>query len=217
MKKIFDFNTIAGQYDYYYQSDFGKKVDALERKLIGDLLKMLPEKNLFEIGCGTGHWTKFFTENGFSVIATDIADKMLEQARKKNIKNAVFKYADVLNLDIKDNTLNNIIAIASLEFTGNLQKASDEIYRVLKPGGYFICAGLNGSAPFWNTQKNDPLYQSAEFFHTRSLQKLLSKFGNPEIRACVVIENDRFTDNQYSEKEKLNKGAFIAAIVQKNK
>ncbi len=216
MNSVFDFGNIAHEYDAYYLSSFGKEIDRLEKAIIEDFLDYLNTKELFEIGCGTGHWTEFFTQKGFQLRAIDLSEKMIAVAKSKNIKNARFELANVLNLPLKNESLENIVAITALEFTGNQQKAFDEIYRVLKPGGYFICAGLNGTSPFWEDKKEDTVYKNAEFFSEKILTKLLSKFGKPVFKAAAVFENNKFCDNQYSENEKLSKAAFIAALVQKH-
>ncbi|MCF6240957.1 MAG: class I SAM-dependent methyltransferase [Bacteroidales bacterium] len=215
MQNTFDFGTVAHQYDDYYQSDFGKKIDELEKAIIEKFLKNLSIKEILEIGCGTGHWTEFFVQKGFSVKAMDISDKMLAVAKSKNMKNTYFFQGDALNLSIENESVENIIAITSLEFTGNQQKAFDEIYRILKPRGYFICAGLNETSEFWKDKKEDIVYKNANFLNKTKLQEQFSKFGNPVLRAAVIIENTVFCDEKYSEDEKLNKGAFIAGVVQK--
>ncbi len=215
MQSTFDFGAISHEYDAYYRSNFGQNIDKLEKAIIADFLKKLATKNIFEIGCGTGHWSDFFAQSGFSVTAMDISEEMLKIAKSKNIKNVVFKPGDVLNLENADESVENIAAITSLEFSGDLEKAFEEIYRVLKPSGYFICAGLNGSSDFWNDKKDDPVYKNAHFLSYKLLQKHLSKFGTPQINACVIVENNTFCDEKYTAQEKLNKGAFIAAMVQK--
>ncbi len=215
MQSTFDFGTIAHEYDTYYHTDFGKQVDKLEKELISGFLTQLAVKEIFEIGCGTGHWSDFFAQSGFSVTAMDISKEMLKTAKSKNIKNVVFKQGDVQHLENADESVENIVAITSLEFSGDLEKAFEEIYRVLKPSGYFICAGLNGSSGFWTDKKDDPVYKNARFLSYELLQKHLSKFGTPQIDACVVVENNTFCDEKYTTQEKLNKGVFIAAMVQK--
>lgn len=217
MNTVFDFGNIAGAYDAYYQSEFGKEIDKLEKAIVEGFLNALNSKNIYEIGCGTGHWTEFFVEKGFSVTGMDISEKMLAVAKSKKMKNTHFELGNVLKLNKENESIENVVAITSLEFTGNQQKAFDEIYRVLKPGGYFICAGLNGTSPFWEDKKEDEVYKNAEFLNKTILTKFLSKFGKPLFRAAAVFENNKFRDNYYTENEKLNKAAFIAALVQKNR
>jgi len=57
---------------------------------------------MLELGCGTGHWTQFFCEEGFQVTGVDESEAMLERARAKNIAGARFLQADAGNLPFRD-------------------------------------------------------------------------------------------------------------------
>ncbi|MBN2757500.1 MAG: class I SAM-dependent methyltransferase [Bacteroidales bacterium] len=217
MVKQFNFDNIATEYDKYYQTDFGIKIDEIEKNIIKEFLQELKSKEIIEIGCGTGHWTNFLSDLGFIIDASDISEKMLLEAQNKNIKNAEFSVKNAEQLNYPDNSADNIIAVTSLEFVENQQLAVNEIYRILKPNGYFICAGLNLNSDLGKNKANDEVYKNAKFFTYNNLNEILSKFGEPKFKAAVVIENSEFTDNKYSEEQKLEKGAFIAAIVQKIK
>jgi demethylmenaquinone methyltransferase/2-methoxy-6-polyprenyl-1,4-benzoquinol methylase len=58
--------------------------------------KELAGKDVLEIACGTGNWTQVISKRARSVVATDLIEGYLEQARKKEYagKNVVFKVAD---------------------------------------------------------------------------------------------------------------------------
>jgi len=45
---LFDFNQVAGEYDHYYQTEQGKKIDAIEKQLVNRYLQELKkaENNL---------------------------------------------------------------------------------------------------------------------------------------------------------------------------
>jgi hypothetical protein len=77
--------SFAMEYDQFYQSDGGRAVDMAEKAVISDLLLQVDSREMLELGCGTGHWTAFFSEKGFRVTAVDQSPAMLEQARKRVI------------------------------------------------------------------------------------------------------------------------------------
>jgi len=58
---IFEKESAAEQYDRYYETEFGRAIDALEKKEISKYLEKIPRQAMLELGCGTGHWTKFFS------------------------------------------------------------------------------------------------------------------------------------------------------------
>lgn len=60
--------AVAEKYDQYYLSESGKTVDRYEKELFRHRLGNIPRLPMLELGCGTGHWTRFcrlwFSGNG---------------------------------------------------------------------------------------------------------------------------------------------------------
>jgi ubiquinone/menaquinone biosynthesis C-methylase UbiE len=84
----------ASEYEQVYskperQHDLAEAATILQTSFAG--------KNVFEIACGTGYWTKRIAEKASSVFATDINDAVLEIARHKAYENnnVLFVQADV--------------------------------------------------------------------------------------------------------------------------
>jgi ubiquinone/menaquinone biosynthesis C-methylase UbiE len=216
----FDFNKEAEQYDNYYNTDFGIKVDAVEKRIVQKHLEKIGEREALEIGCGTGHWTMFFSDRGFQITAIDLAEEMLKKAIDKNIPGAVFTQMDAENLMFGNESVKNIFTIATAEFTDNKQKFFDEAYRVLKRNGYFLIGALNENSPMGKNKSQDHVFKNAEFFTYDSLKKYLNRFGHADIDGCVLID-ERGQILDYPEEheipaEKLNReGAFFVATVKK--
>ncbi len=185
----FDYNQLAEDYDKWYQTPLGQQIDAWEKQLFLPYLKKIKTQNILEIGAGTGHWTSFFAENNMSVIGIDIAEKMLEQAKEKNIVGATFIKASAEDLPFENQSIDNVVAVTSLEFVNDRQQAIEEIYRVLKPGGYFIVGGLNALGSLQQKRQDDPVFKNAQFFTPESLYKILEKFGIPIIEGCIYMPN----------------------------
>jgi len=214
----FNFDFVAESYDEYYQSNFGKKIDFVEKRLVKTYLDKIPNKKALEIGCGTGHWTQFFSENNFEMIGIDISEKMIEQAKRKNIPNANFFVQNCENLNFPTENLENVFAITSLEFLENKEKAIEEIYRVLKPEGYFLIGCLNIHSYLGKIRNENEIFKNADFFDAKSLDLILKKFGNPTIEGSALIdENLNVLDFESKiEADKLiNEGAFLVGFVQK--
>lgn len=78
--------------------------------------------------------------NGY-VLATDLAprilDYALELAAEEGINNIEIKEMDGENLTVLDNSFDTVISRVGLIFFPDQQKALKEMYRALKPGGYF--------------------------------------------------------------------------------
>ncbi|MGV8091219.1 MAG: class I SAM-dependent methyltransferase [Mangrovibacterium sp.] len=137
---LFENHDIAGKYDLYYQTDPGKSVDKIEKALVRKSFDRIFSREMLELGCGTGHWTKFFCDEGFRVTAIDESEAMLEQAGKKDIANAVFRKADAAHLPFPDQSFSSISSVTMFEFVENVDRVLDEIDRVLQPGGHLRMA-----------------------------------------------------------------------------
>ncbi len=74
----FDFDSVADAYDMWYETAEGAMYDRLEKKAISKyLLRNVQGRKLLEIGCGTGHSSRFFGEHGFEVMAVDVSQCMV--------------------------------------------------------------------------------------------------------------------------------------------
>ena len=219
---LFDFDHIAKDYDAYYDTELGRQVDHVERQLLWRyMIRMAPDKPALEVGCGTGHWTEFFRQKGFELTAIDISSKMLDTAKQKNPKNVRFERMDVENMTFPSMSFENIIAITALEFVDDTERAFDEIYRVLKPGGFFLMGCLNERSDIGQRKEENDVFRDARFFTPESLTSFLSPFGTPEIDACGIIEKDRVLDypdiHRLDRSARLEKGAFLMGFVKKTR
>jgi ubiquinone/menaquinone biosynthesis C-methylase UbiE len=237
---IFDFNLVADYYDEYYNSNFGRKVDFVEKRRVKKFIEQIPIKSALEIGCGTGHWTQFFIDNGFRLTAIDVSENMINKAREKNLNGVEFSIKNIEEIDYPDNYFENVFAITSLEFVDNRGKAFEQIYRILKPGGYLLIGCLNINSYLGKTKNSNKVFKNANFFDEKQLQEILSKFGIPQIGASalitensdeiasqeyllsetkfkpsteknIVLDYERDVDNDYL----LREGAFLVGFVQK--
>jgi ubiquinone/menaquinone biosynthesis C-methylase UbiE len=216
MKK-FNFDFAADEYDKFYDDPAGMLIDDLEKKMIGKLIKKLNGRLLVELGSGTGHWTSFFADKGFSVVGLDISSKMIEYAVRKNIPGSVFINHNIQHLPFADNSVENIAAIASIEFVENQDMVFSEIKRVLKPGGSFIIGCLNINSIIGKNKSQNEIFKDAEFFSADSLNDRLSKIGSPEIYGCVLMnEKNEITDDQADEEQLVHNGVFLAGMVTKH-
>jgi len=191
MKSLYNFNKQAETYDEYYNSEIGKRIDQEEKKCVKQFLDKQVKGKILELGSGTGHWSKWISEQGFQVHGIDIAEEMLEKAKSKNILNSEFEIMSMTDLKFKDNSIDSIIAITSLEFSIDLDKTFSEIKRVLKPNGYLITAVLNSKSIIGVHKKNNTTFADANFFTKTQLKKRLEKFGNPEFSEAAYL-NDKF-------------------------
>jgi ubiquinone/menaquinone biosynthesis C-methylase UbiE len=191
----YDFDKLADSYDKWYDSAAGRMYDRLEKKAFDSLVGNHNNgKQLLEIGCGTGHWSRYFSDKGFEITGIDISAKMIKIANKKNIPHCRFQTADGQNLSFFDNSFDAAAAITVLEFSKNPEKIISEMVRCVKPKGRLLLGVLNSlSAYNQKRQKNiNGVYAYGRLFSPRQLKNLLERFGAVKMQiAGFVLRNKR--------------------------
>jgi len=195
IKKIFpskfDFDSLAGEYDSWYETAQGAMYDRLEKRAVA---KALPgdssDKKLLDAGCGTGHWNKFFSDRGFLVTGVDLSPSMIQVAQGKNIKGALFEVADVHMLPFANNSFDVSVAITTLEFVRDPSVVVREMVRCTKkPGGIVVIGALNASAKINRDRKasgRQP-YKTAQFFSPQKLKEMLGAYGKTKVKTTTFV------------------------------
>ena len=186
---LFDFNSVADQYDLFYKSEYGQVMDRLEKRAVKKMLKQYGNEPaaMLEIGAGTGHWSRFFANLGFQVTGVDVADEMLERARQKEIPNTTFQQADAHALPFEDDFFDTVSLMATLEFLEDREKVWQEVKRVLKPGGQILTGDLNARSFTGRNREMDPVFGNANFYTADTLKEELSHFGEPIVRGSTYL------------------------------
>ena len=98
-----------------------------------------PNSNLIDVASGTGDIAKLFIKSGGN--SADIIDINYNMIVNGISKDNRIRYivGNCEKLPIKNNVYDRITIAFGLRNITNRQLALDEIYRVLKPGGRFIC------------------------------------------------------------------------------
>ena len=135
------FNSVADKYDLMNDiTSFG-----IHREWKNNLINwMAPQKNqkLADIAGGTGDIArKFLNNGGHSAYVIDINEEMIKSGKvnKKNLKNIEWLVASAEDIPIDDNTFERATMGFGLRNITNRAQALKEVYRILKPGGRFIC------------------------------------------------------------------------------
>ena len=100
-----------------------------------------PNFSVLDIGCSTGYLTKYYASQFNYVIGIDIDENAIKYARTHNSgQNLKYEIGDSLNLDFPDNSIDIVICTHIYEHVPDPKQMMNQIYRVLKPGGfcYFV-------------------------------------------------------------------------------
>ena len=98
------------------------------------------DMSVLELGAGTGLFTGVLLYSGARVFATDISPKSLEvlESRYHKAANLNIQLADMESLPFLSESFDMVTSAGSLSY-GDNELVMNEILRVLKPGGSFIC------------------------------------------------------------------------------
>ena len=109
-------------------------------------LQIKDDDIVLDVASGTGEpalTIAGIAKNG-KVTATDVADQMLviakENAERRQLHNFDTKACDVCELPFDDSTFNKISCRMGFMFFPDMQMASNEMFRVLRPGGRIATA-----------------------------------------------------------------------------
>ena len=112
-------------------------------------------KKIIDIGCGTGIIAFLAMERGASeAICGDISDYMLERAKENaltigyDLSRIKFHQLDAESLPFDNNSFDIVITGMSFGLFPDQVKAVNEMFRVLRPGG-FVSLGAHGPEHYW--------------------------------------------------------------------
>ncbi len=176
-----------------------------------DVLKVIPRlreagcREVLDLGCGVGRHAYLLATEEFQVTAMDRSDSGLaflrQQAVEQNLELETVS-ADMTELPFEDQTFDYVLSW-NVIYHGNkavVQQAINEIYRVLRPGGFFQGTMLSDrndetqTAQFVSegtyvmpgpTEKAHPHYYcngealSAHFHHFDFLEKVEKEHSRP--------------------------------------
>jgi len=137
------FDNVSDKYDL--MNDFmSLGVHRVWKKDLMSWMNPSIDKTLIDVACGTGDLGKLFldlTNKNGKIVCIDPNKGMINKGKIKLIsyKNINWVIAPAEKLPIKDNSFDYYTISFGLRNTKDLNRALSEAYRVLKPGGRYLC------------------------------------------------------------------------------
>lgn len=166
----FDSPELAARYESWYSGP-GRRADVLEKCVLKKLLRRLDGRTILEIGCGTGHFTRWLRTIGFEVTGLDSSAAMLEQARSH--KGDEYICGNALALPFGDRSFDIAAMITTLEFVGAPRTALREAFRISRSGLLLGVINRQSLLARKYCRSGNPLWNSAEFFSPRELEEMI--------------------------------------------
>ena len=138
------FESVAGKYDL--MNDFmSAGIHRLWKDTLINTLKPRPDMTLLDVAGGTGDIAvRFKRAGGGTVYVCDLTEGMVRYGRDASIDKGLltgidWTVGDALNLPFADNSVDAYTISFGLRNVTHIDRALDEAFRVLKPGGRFLC------------------------------------------------------------------------------
>ena len=137
------FDQVFDKYDL--MNDFmSLGVHRIWKKNLINMMSPSLNSNLIDVACGTGDIAKLFLDNtkiDGEISCVDPNKGMIAKGKEKlnKFRNINWIIAPAEKLPNLDNTFNYYTISFGLRNANNINKALSEAYRVLKPGGRFLC------------------------------------------------------------------------------
>lgn len=151
-------------------------------------------KETADIGCADGYGTQYLADYTKSTVGVDYSEVTIAEARAKHQakKNLSFKSGSVPPIPLDSESVDVVTAFQFIEHIHDRVGFIKDVYRVLKPGGVFLCSTPNIKMSI----ARNPFHVHEYTFD--ELQKEMSSvFGNVEMKGLQGNEkvNKYYEDN----------------------
>ncbi|HLL73743.1 MAG TPA: class I SAM-dependent methyltransferase [Pyrinomonadaceae bacterium] len=106
------------------------------------VLELLPERlgRVLDVGCGPGVMVEAVLGRGGTFEGIDLSPEMVREGTEKfgHLPGVGFRVGSIESLDLPDNSFDQVICMAVVEYLSTPDRALAEIARVLRPGGVAI-------------------------------------------------------------------------------
>jgi ubiquinone/menaquinone biosynthesis C-methylase UbiE len=175
VKKYWFFNPeLAEVYETFYEGKY-KETDILEKEALSAMLKHFPDaKRILDVGCGTGHFTRWYAELGYDTVGLDISPIMLNVAIR--LWDGPFYNAPAEKLPFDDQSFDVISYVTCTEYMPDLRPVLKQARRVGRQG---VIIGLMNKWSFPTLRRKiqvwlgkNPYYTTATFRSPGEIRRL---------------------------------------------
>ncbi|HWA07827.1 MAG TPA: metalloregulator ArsR/SmtB family transcription factor [Opitutaceae bacterium] len=180
------FNLIAGRLGKNYCP--GRSWEA-----IGHLaLHLVPAITVADLGAGEGLLSQLLARRAERVWCIDNSPRMVEVgtelAKKHGLANLSYQLGDIEKVPLPDQSVDLAILSQALHHAQHPQRAVDEAYRILRPGGQLLVLDLNEHT----FEKARELYADVWLgFRESTLHSFLKKAGFAKVEVTAVAKETR--------------------------
>jgi len=135
------------------------------------------------------------------VIGIDFSEEMIEKARnnakKYDYKNVEFKYGDIEELPIEDDSIDIIISNCVINLAPIKEKVFKEAYRVLREGGKMYLSDIVLLGELTQEQKNNPLLITGCVAGAEKKEEYIGIIEKAGFKVEILGEDKEISKTQY--------------------
>lgn len=172
---------MASRYEGWYAGP-GRAAERSEKALLGKLLTRFPKaRTVLEVGCGTGHFTRWFVDRGLDATGLDTSAAMLAEAQR--LGGPEYVAGNAVALPYNDRSFDLVAMITTLEFVPDPLRALAEAARVARTG--LILGVLNRHSLLTVRYRcsRKPVWRAARFLTPGELNRLVRKAAGQRVRS----------------------------------
>jgi ubiquinone/menaquinone biosynthesis C-methylase UbiE len=199
------YDTVAKEYAEAFSGEHEKKPK--DQEILHRFSREIGGRRpVWDFGCGPGQTTKYLKDLGIEISWLDLSEKILERARTIH-PGIDFRKGNILELEFENNSIAGVVAFYTIiHFTEEqVGIAFREVFRVLQPGGIFLCTYHIGEKTIhieeFLGKKIDIDFM---FFTTEFIASCLKKNGFEKVE---TIEREPYLGVEYESRR-----AYVFAI-----
>jgi ubiquinone/menaquinone biosynthesis C-methylase UbiE len=128
---------------------------------------------LLDVACGPGVVTAELAPDAGAVVAFDATEPMLERAKarcaKAGLSNVAFRSGDAEHLPFDDASFDGVVTRLAIHHFANPQRALDQMFRVLRPGGTAVIVDVVSSENESESKLHNAIERLRDPSHVRML------------------------------------------------
>lgn len=170
------FEKAPAGYTDWYTTRRGRRTDSAERALLAWLLTHFPSaRSVLEVGCGTGHFTRWLATQSLRLVGLDRSPGMLAEMRRR-APDIPAVLGDAHCLPFGNGATDLVVYVTALEFLEDPTRSLAEATRVARQGVILVVLNrwsLGGLSRRWGPQSRQPLLSQARGWSLAALRTLV--------------------------------------------
>ena len=135
-------------------------------------------KNILDLGCGSGYGSSFLSKSGRAdhVIGGYVSENAIKTASRMFQNNKLsFVWLDATALPFRNDSFDIVVSLEVIEHLVEYRIYLQEVKRVLRSYGTFICSTPNKGFVSWDPRRPGSVYHKKEF-NISEFKEILSEY-----------------------------------------